>query len=91
MTSLLALPGTSRSRGTGDGAGVEQRLHTGFGHELIQGDLHEVDVEGRPAPGPQVGQLGEELYIAQLEGHLHTKAQAKKWARDWLARHAEAD
>lgn len=39
------------------------------------------------APGPQVGQLAEELYIAQLEGHLHTKTQARKWATDWLETH----
>jgi len=39
------------------------------------------------APGPQVGQLAEELYIAQLEGDLHNKTQAKQWARDWLTRH----
>ena len=38
-------------------------------------------------PGPQVGQLAEELYIAQLENHLHTRDQAEKWARDWLAGH----
>ena len=41
------------------------------------------------APGPQVGRLAEELYIAQLEGHLHTKKQAEQWATDWLARHRE--
>jgi poly(A) polymerase len=40
-------------------------------------------------PGPQVGQLAEELYIAQLEGHLHTKNQTKQWVADWLARHAD--
>jgi len=39
------------------------------------------------APGPQVGQLVEELYIAQLEGDLRTKAQAEQWTQDWLARH----
>ncbi|MDI6450427.1 CCA tRNA nucleotidyltransferase [Anaerobaca lacustris] len=38
-------------------------------------------------PGPQVGQLAEELYIAQLENHLHTRRQAEQWVKDWLARH----
>lgn len=38
-------------------------------------------------PGPQVGQLAEELYIAQLEDHLHTRRQAEQWAKDWLAAH----
>jgi len=39
-------------------------------------------------PGPTLGQLSEELYIAQLEGTLQTPAQAKQWARHWLQRHA---
>ena len=38
-------------------------------------------------PGPQVGQLAEELYIAQLEDCLHTRGQAEQWAKDWLAQH----
>jgi tRNA nucleotidyltransferase/poly(A) polymerase len=38
-------------------------------------------------PGPQVGQLAEELYIAQLEDRLHTRGQAELWAKDWLAQH----
>ena len=38
-------------------------------------------------PGPQVGQLAEELYIAQLEGHLHTLKQAEDWAGEWLQKH----
>ena len=39
-------------------------------------------------PGPSLGQLAEELYIAQLEGTLRTQAQAEKWAHRWLQRHA---
>ena len=39
------------------------------------------------SPGPQVGQLAEELYIAQLENRLHTKKQAQQWARQWLGKH----
>ncbi|MFH1615338.1 MAG: CCA tRNA nucleotidyltransferase [Planctomycetota bacterium] len=35
-------------------------------------------------PGPQVGQLAEELYIAQLEGNVCTEDQAKRWCTDWL-------
>ena len=50
------------------------------GHELI----------GLGArPGPAVGHLAEELYLAQLENKVHTKAQARKWAADWLERHTE--
>jgi poly(A) polymerase len=64
--------------------------------------LRGVDVKPRPllnghdlirlgaAPGPTVGQLAEELYIAQLEGHLHTNKQAQQWAGAWLARHRAA-
>lgn len=39
------------------------------------------------SPGPMVGRLAQELYIAQLEEHLKTPAQAKRWAADWLAEH----
>jgi tRNA nucleotidyltransferase/poly(A) polymerase len=48
------------------------------GHELIR--LGAV-------PGPALGQLAEEMYIAQLEGTLQTKPQAKKWAQNWLKKH----
>ena len=39
-------------------------------------------------PGPALGQLSEELYIAQLEGILKTPAQAEKWATQWLKKHS---
>ena len=48
------------------------------GHELIR--LGAV-------PGPMVGQLAEEMYIAQLEGQLQTVSQARQWVRDWLQKH----
>jgi tRNA nucleotidyltransferase/poly(A) polymerase len=38
-------------------------------------------------PGPSLGQLAEEMYIAQLEGTLQTQAQAEQWAHRWLQRH----
>ncbi len=38
-------------------------------------------------PGPALGQLAEEMYIAQLEGTLQTPQQAKEWTRHWLQRH----
>ena len=50
------------------------------GHELIRLGAQ---------PGPMVGQLVEELYLAQLENHLKTKADAKKWARQWLLKHRD--
>jgi len=66
-------------------------------------DLGDVDVAPDPlltghdliglgaVPGPSLGQLAEELYIAQLEGELRTKEQAARWARDWLEKHRRAD
>ncbi len=39
-------------------------------------------------PGPGLGQLAEEMYIAQLEGTLQTKEQAEHWAKKWLQKHA---
>jgi tRNA nucleotidyltransferase/poly(A) polymerase len=48
------------------------------GHELIR--LGAV-------PGPALGQLTEEMYIAQLEGTFQTKSQARNWAQNWLKKH----
>jgi poly(A) polymerase len=39
-------------------------------------------------PGPALGQLSEEMYIAQLEGVLKTAAQAEEWASQWLQKHS---
>jgi poly(A) polymerase len=62
-------------------------------------DLGDVDVKPRPllnghdlirlgaVPGPALGQLAEELYIAQLEGTIRTPGSAERWAVDWLRRH----
>ena len=38
-------------------------------------------------PGPALGQLAEEMYIAQLEGTLSTAEQAGRWAKKWLHEH----
>ncbi|GAI27397.1 unnamed protein product, partial [marine sediment metagenome] len=38
-------------------------------------------------PGPGLGQLAEEMYIAQLEGKLQRKEQAKQWTQKWLKKH----
>ncbi len=59
------------------------------------------DIELRPKPllnghdlirlgalaGPALGQLAQEMYIAQLEGHLQTREQAEHWAKTWLQKH----
>jgi len=38
-------------------------------------------------PGPGLGQLAEEMYIAQLEGSLQTAKQAENWVLKWLQKH----
>jgi len=38
-------------------------------------------------PGPSLGQLAQELYIAQLEGQIHNSRQARQWAQNWLQKH----
>lgn len=48
------------------------------GHELIS--LGAV-------PGPMVGTLSRELYIAQLAEHIHTAAEARIWVENWLKKH----
>jgi len=42
-------------------------------------------------PGPVLGQLAEEMYIAQLEGVLRTAEQARQWARKWLQKHGAVE
>ncbi|MDH4201753.1 MAG: CCA tRNA nucleotidyltransferase [Phycisphaerae bacterium] len=48
------------------------------GHELIALGA---------AAGPMVGQLAQEMYIAQLEGQLKNKQAAEQWCQNWLEKH----
>jgi poly(A) polymerase len=85
---------TQKATGDNEALAALARLHRRV--RLLRG----VNVNPRPllnghdlirlgaTPGPQVGQLAEELYIAQLEGHLRTTAQAKQWATQWVAQHS---
>ncbi|GAG14740.1 unnamed protein product, partial [marine sediment metagenome] len=62
-------------------------------------DLGDVELRPKPllnghdlirlgaVPGPALGQLAEEMYIAQLEGKLQTPAQARQWVQTWLQKH----
>jgi tRNA nucleotidyltransferase/poly(A) polymerase len=50
------------------------------GHDLMRMGI---------APGPRLGQLMEDLYVAQLEGHLRTPEQATRWAMEWLSQNTE--
>ena len=49
-------------------------------------DGHELMALGA-TPGPMVGQLSQEMYIAQLEGQLKSKKDAQEWCLTWLQRH----
>jgi poly(A) polymerase len=40
-------------------------------------------------PGPALGQLARELYIAQLEGIIHTPRLAEDWVIKWLQKHQQ--
>jgi tRNA nucleotidyltransferase/poly(A) polymerase len=42
-------------------------------------------------PGPALGQLSQELYIAQLEGKLLKSQQAEQWVQKWLQKHREIE
>ncbi len=62
-------------------------------------DLGDVEVKPKPflnghdlmrlgaVPGPALGQLAEELYVAQLEGEVASREQAERWAGEWLGCH----
>ena len=52
------------------------------GHALIQ--LGAVQ-------GPALGQLAEEMYIAQLEGQLKTVQEAEQWSQKWLQKHRKIE
>jgi hypothetical protein len=39
------------------------------------------------APGPQVGHLAKEMYIAQLEGIISDREQAEKWVSKWVSKY----
>ena len=61
-----------------DLAGVELRPAPLLdGHDLMQLGM---------MPGPGLGQLVEQLYMAQLEGAFASPEQAKAWAVDWMRR-----
>ena len=48
------------------------------GHELIALGAR---------PGPMVGLVAREMYIAQLSEELKTHSQGQKWVKRWLAKH----
>lgn len=66
-------------------------------------ELGDIDLKPKPllnghdlirlgaVPGPALGQLSQELYIAQLEGKLHDSEQAEQWVQKWMQRHREIE
>ncbi|RKY10319.1 MAG: hypothetical protein DRP65_06820 [Planctomycetota bacterium] len=52
------------------------------GHELIRLGVQ---------PGPMVGLVAKEMYIAQLSEELNTSGQARKWVGEWLRRHKQLE
>lgn len=42
-------------------------------------------------PGPCLGQLVQEMYIAQLEEKLQTAEQAQRWVQKWLQKHKKIE
>lgn len=42
-------------------------------------------------PGPMVGRIAEELYVAQLSDQIQTPQQARRFVQNWLRRHAGRD
>jgi poly(A) polymerase len=42
-------------------------------------------------PGPTLGRLAEEMYIAQLEGTLKNAVQASEWVEKWLQKNKMTD
>jgi poly(A) polymerase len=61
--------------------------------------LGDIDIKPKPllnghdlinlgaVPGPGLGQLAREMYIAQLDGTLQTSEQSRQWVRKWLQKH----
>jgi len=49
-------------------------------------DGHELIAIGA-VPGPMVGRLSREMYIAQLAEQISTPAQARQWVQRWLKKH----
>jgi len=83
----------SKGKSTASLAKLRKRIKSLRGVELRPKPLldgHELIGLGAVA-GPGLGQLSEEMYIAQLEGKLKQKEQAERWAEKWLQKHQTLD
>jgi len=93
---LYSLEKAIQKAGDGDGLAALKALR-----KRIE-DLGDIELRPKPllnghnlarlgaASGPELGQLAEEMYIAQLEGELETVEDAERWVRKWLKRHRES-
>jgi poly(A) polymerase len=71
---------------------IKKRARALAGEDLTPKPLlngHELITLGA-IPGPQVGELAEELYVEQLSGNIHTSHQAREWVTRWLKKHKES-
>jgi poly(A) polymerase len=74
-------------------SGFKQRVNSLKGRELRPKPLlngHQLIALGA-RPGPMVGVLSREMYIAQLSEELQTGSQAKLWVKQWLERHGDLE
>jgi poly(A) polymerase len=79
----------AEGRGVGPLVKLRRRINQLKGVELRPKPLlngHELMALGA-TPGPSLGQLAHEMYIAQLEGKLQSAEQAKQWVLKWLQAH----
>jgi poly(A) polymerase len=68
---------------------IKRRARQLKGQELTPSPLlngHELIALGA-IPGPQVGEVAEELYIEQLSGNIRSSPHAREWVRQWLETH----
>jgi len=83
----------ARSQRLGPLYAIRRRARALAGCDLAPPPLlngHQLQALGVPA-GPRLGHIAREMYIAQLEEHIHTADDARRWVRRWLANHARHD
>ncbi|NLH17963.1 MAG: CCA tRNA nucleotidyltransferase [Phycisphaerae bacterium] len=72
---------------------LRRRINTLKGVNIAPKPLlngHEILALGA-TPGPMVGRIAEDLYVAQLSDQIQTPLQARRFVQNWLSRHAGGD
>ncbi len=70
---------------------LRRRIHALRGIDLAPRPLlngHQLIALGT-SPGPMVGLVAEDLYVAQLSEQIHSIQEAEKFVRGWLDRHSK--